>query len=372
MQSNQAPPHKPTLAAALAALLIAIAGLISALGAGTSNQHIVNRSQGNLEKRAVEASVVAANATPNPNCNPPAGAAKLGACAPVQAAGAASALAKAAGDPFVIHGQLGVDVSSYQPCGVTGPSFSFYKATEGTVYTDRCLRANVAAAKRARKPYGAYDFLRPGRSSPEAEAAHFVAVVRAAGANTSLPPVADVEANAGLSPYGVLSYACRWHNYVRQALHRSVTITYTGYWFWQPQVAAGSCNSLLWISAYGPRYLVPHGFGHATIWQYSDGIYGPTPHLSGWDSDVWLGRGRESLAALAHARPPLPPPSNHAKNLCHVLRNVRAKKHPGAYARRRAARARAALVKARRISGQPGRWRYHCGRHRGSLRRVKA
>lgn len=288
------------LIAALVALVVAIVGATQA-PSPVSNQHIVNRAQGNLKARAVEAADKAANLTQNPSCNPPLGGGKLGACGPTQASAATNALAVVSGDPLTIHGALGVDVSSYQPAGVCGPSFCFYKASESTGYTDPHLRANVAYAKRAHKPYGVYDFLRPGRTTPEAEAAHFVAAVNYAGANTSLPPVADVEANAGLSPAGVLNYVCRWHSYVRRALHRPVTITYTGYWFYEPQVAAGSCGALLWISAYASTYYVPHGFAHAVIWQYSDGRYGPTPHLSGWDSDVWLGHGSESLAALSGA-----------------------------------------------------------------------
>lgn len=326
--------HKPTLAAALIALVLAIAGVITALNqpspapSPAANQHIVNRAQGNLKDRAVQAATAAANTAPTPNCNPQPGAGHLGACAPVEASAATGALAKAAGDPFNIRGQLGIDVSSYQPCGVTGPQFSVYKATEGTGYSDRCLRSNVAASKRAHKPYSTYDFLRPGRSTPEQEAAHYVATVKAANANTSLPPTADVEANAGLSPAGVLNYVCRWHSFVRRALHRSVSITYTGYWFWQPQVGAGSnCGSLLWVSAYASRAFTPHGFTHQTAWQYSDGIYGPTPHLNRWDSDVWLGRGRESLAALSHAKPPVPPPSKHAVALCRELNRLRVRRH---------------------------------------------
>jgi GH25 family lysozyme M1 (1,4-beta-N-acetylmuramidase) len=275
---NRRGAHGPTLIAALTALIIAITGLVTAIGNETSNQHIVNRAQGNLKKRAVQAAVVAANETGDKSCNPAPGAGKLGICGPTQSAGATNALAKVAGDPFDVArmGPLGIDVSSYQPCGSAGPRFSFYKATEGTYYTDGCLRANVAASKRLRRPFGAYDFLRPGSSSPEAEGAHFVAAVKAAGATGSLPPVADVEANRGLSPGAVLDYVCRWHRYVRSQLGVRTTITYTGYWFWQPQVAASSCGTLLWISAYASQYSVPHGFSHAVIWQHSDGRYGPT------------------------------------------------------------------------------------------------
>jgi predicted small secreted protein len=307
------------LVLALIAVVVAACATIVAFGQHTSNQHIVNRAQGNLKSKAVQAAVQA-QVTPVPACNPAPGAAKLGVCAPTQALGAANSLAIKAGDPLHISGKqpLGVDTSSYQPCGYSlhGLDFAFYKATEGTGYTDRCLRSNVARAKAEHKPYGVYDFLRPGRSSATAEANHFISAVSGARANTSLPPVADVEANAGLNQSQLHNYVCTWHNVVRHALHRTVSITYTGAWFWSPQVGNRThCGSILWISAYAAFYITPFswkGHGGATIWQYSDGIYGPTPHSHGWDSDVFLGT-HGALARLANAKHDKPIASKFAR-----------------------------------------------------------
>jgi hypothetical protein len=365
-------PHLPTLLAAITALIIAVTGLVTALGNATSNQHIVNRAQGNLKKRAVQAAVSAANTTAVTNCDPALGAAQLGACAPVQAATTAGALAKAAGDPFDIRGELGVDVSSYQPCGVTGPQFSVYKATESTGYTDRCAASNVAASKRAHKPYAMYDFLRPGSSTPEQEAAHFVAVVNAVGGNTSLPPVADVEVNThAMSPVSMLDYVCRWHRAVQRGLHRSTSITYTGYYFWQDQVAAGSCGTKLWVAAYASQAYTPHGFDHKTAWQYSNGQVGPTPHINGWDSDVWLGKGPESLEALSNQAPVAPKEASHqcrmhnhyAKWYSTYKARFKEKGHLGEFGAKRLGSAEEHLRKIRRYfvkNHEHGKTNYDC------------
>jgi lysozyme len=295
------------------AAAIAIA-LIVVLQLGVpSNHEVRQQSELNLRGTAMQANV-AAQRTPNPSCNPVPGAAKMGSCAPVQAFGAVGTIAKAAGDPEHVKGKIGVDVSSYQGCAINwtaqkrrGVSFAFFKATEGLSYTDGCLRHNVASAKKARLPYGVYDFLRPqpGRS-PASEAAHFVAAVHGAGANTSLPPVADVEANAGLSPTAVNRYVCAWHRYVRKALGRKTTITYTGNWFWTPQVGGSNCGTQLWISAYASNYLTPSSWRAqgATVWQYSDGVYGPTPRIGRWDTNVWLA-GAAHLASSAGRPSPI-------------------------------------------------------------------
>lgn len=347
---------KRAVAFTAAALLV-----VPAAGCGgASNQHIVNRAQGNLKQRAVQA-VVASQNTPVVACNPAVGGAKAGACAPAEALGATNALAKAAGDPMDVRklGPVGVDTSSYQPCpyGFRGISFAVFKATEGTGYTDRCLQRSVRAAKAARRPYAVYDFLRPSFShTASQEAQHFVSAVRAANANTSLPPVADVEANAGLNPTQLQRYVCTWHRVVRQELNRPVTITYTGYWFYK---IAGDCGAPLWISAYAPFYVTPVAWRHrgARIWawQNSNGIVGPTPHINGWDTDVWLA----GTAHLARNGRFVRPPSRHAQLLCreygHYKRMAAADHKDGRH--RLSASKRARSVRARNALAHAG---YSC------------
>lgn len=295
---------------AAVALLAVVAVLIAT---GVIGVHGINSHQAaTATKRTAEHATILSQTVPNPSCFPPVGAGHLGTCAPVQAMGAANALGKAAGDPNNITGRpVGVDVSSYQGCSINWSrepvQFAIFKATESTGYTDACLAHNIAGAKAAHIAYSEYDFLRPGSTSPVAEANHFAAAVNRAGGNTSLPPVADVEVNAGLGPVGLHNYVCTWENRVKQLLHRSTVITYTGYWFWQPQVLGDNCGSILWDSAYASFAVTPSSWAHTgiTLWQYSDGIYGPTPHISGWDSDVLLKGTLAGLGAKAVIAKPL-------------------------------------------------------------------
>lgn len=316
---------RPLVAAVLAALTaVGITVIITDTPSptpGAPASHTVTVSIGAGQKKvlttaspspaAAVRSVIAAGNAPDPSagvCSPAVGAGQLGACAPKAALAATRSLAgpvahAAGAGSSVANGRpVGVDVSSYQGCSIdwrrVSVSFMFFKATEGTGYTDPCLRHNVASAKQAGKPFGVYDFLRPGSSSATAEANHFVAAVKAAGANSSLPPVADVEVNRGLSRSALNAYVCTWHRTVGAALHRRVTITYTGNWFWAPQLAGNHCGSKLWVSAYTFAPIIPRPWKSYVFWQYSDGVYGPGPHLTRWDSDVFAGSSAQ-LRALA-------------------------------------------------------------------------
>lgn len=305
-------PHKPTFAAAIVAILVAVAALVTALTGGLSKHEVAVSSKAQskvaaksvLLKTAVAANV-AVQSTPNPDCNPPAGAGRAGICAPVGAQAAVATIAKKAGDPEHVTGLLGVDVSSYQRCLTVADfrvlAFAYAKATEGTRYVDPHLRCNVAAARAAHKPLGAYDFLHPSPfNDPKVEARHFIDAVVAAGAHRlpSLPPAADLEINQGLSPQGVHRYLCAWHAAVQSALHRAVDVTYTGNWFFGPSVAGGTCGTKLWVSAYTFAPIIPVSWGgglmcrlpRCVIWQFSGDGVGPTPHYQGkWDTDVFAG-----------------------------------------------------------------------------------
>lgn len=293
---NRPPLHRGHVALSVCGALMALVAVIGIALHFGERDHERNTLQ-NVAARASK--IVSADSTTS--CNPPLGAGKLGSCAPIQAFEVADAVGKAAGDPDNITGHpLGVDVSSNNGCNhFTGAdAFVFIKATESTTYTNPCFAGDVARAKALGITYGAYDFLRAGSSTPVAEAQHFVSAVNAANANTSLPPVADVEVNAGLSPAQLHAYVDSWESYVKAALHRTVVITYTGAWFWTPEVG-GTSEGDLWVSGYGSSVTSPASwtqtqtvapFGPIAwkFWQYSDGTSGPTPHLSA-DSDVFGG-----------------------------------------------------------------------------------
>lgn len=339
--------NRPTLAAALIALLVAIIGLIAALNAGGTTvvkQSPIAASKVALrvEARAVERT---AQSAPAPACVVPTNQGTLGACAPKPQFALAAQLFRLSGTHInPLSGPKGVDVSSYQGCrpAPTWVQFEYIKYTESTGYHDRCAPTNVRNARLAGQAYGGYDFLRPGSTSALAEADSFVNYGNSFGGFSSLPPVADVEATR-LSRAGTSDYVCAWISRVFQRTHR-VPIIYTGKWFWDPQTAGRTCGSALWVSAYASYFFLPSGFARATIWQYSDGKYGPLPHINGWDSDVFLGSTHE-LDLLSGKAPAVRPVSALMRHRCHVLHRLqpwrkltKAQKHRHRYIRSRFAK----------------------------------
>lgn len=188
----------------------------------------------------------------------------------------------------------GIDISAHQETvdwrkvRAAGIDFAILKATEGEDYTDpKLTRGRVAGARQAGLAVGAYHFLRPkaGRTG-DAEAGHFLAVIRRAGltAPGSVVPVLDVEVTA-LGPAATAAY-------VRQAARRIHAklgvwpIIYTGFYFARDEAhgLTGLDECPLWIAAYtkSPAGLIPTPWKVAgwTIWQHSSsgrvpGIPGP-------------------------------------------------------------------------------------------------
>ena len=93
----------------------------------------------------------------------------------------------------------GIDVSHHQgeidwaDVRAEGWQFAWIKATEGATWTDPRFDENRAAAAAAGVPWGAYHFF-GFCSAPEAQAAHFLAVLQREGRpGPDLRPVVDVE-----------------------------------------------------------------------------------------------------------------------------------------------------------------------------------
>ena len=101
------------------------------------------------------------------------------------------------------------------------------------------------------------------------------------GFHPALPPVLDVEANAGLDRPRLRSWIQRWVNEVRRLTKRQWVTIYTGGWFWNPQVGFWApANTLLWASGYSTAPPWVAGFRSPDWWQYTDGHYGPLPHVT--------------------------------------------------------------------------------------------
>ena len=116
---------------------------------------------------------------------------------------------------YSIHG---IDVSRYQQTiswkdvkqmkvNDVAIGFAFIKATEGIDNVDPQYRNNMANAKEAGMPRGAYHFF-IGSKSGKLQAAHFVETVYLKKGD--LPPVLDVETANGASVFDIQQRVADW------------------------------------------------------------------------------------------------------------------------------------------------------------------
>jgi len=177
-----------------------------------------------------------------------------------------------------------IDVSSNQPHPLnwekvvkSGVAGVYIKATENTTYTNPYYNPDRAQAVANGIPYGGYDFTRPDKSNPIADAQYFVA---SGGADGQLPPALDLE-TAGKTTIDTLRWTFDWLNEV-STLTGKYPIIYTGsYYEWSSYPALHSWH--LWLAAYPNSYqptqsacglklpvvAAPWASQGWSIWQYS-------------------------------------------------------------------------------------------------------
>lgn len=185
----------------------------------------------------------------------------------------------------ISHHQDSFDAGRYYG---SGEDFIFHKATERADFTSSAFASRWRDC--AGKPRGAYHFARPtgGDADADAEAAHFVKVVRAAGWRPGDTWALDLEDNdGGLSPRQLLDWSDRWCARVRAALpSRGLFYSYIPFvinTMGNPGRIPGSC--LGWIARYrtddpyapikGIANAQPRGWPDPPhVWQCSNGITG--------------------------------------------------------------------------------------------------
>jgi GH25 family lysozyme M1 (1,4-beta-N-acetylmuramidase) len=216
---------------------------------------------------------------------------------------------------------LGPDVSSYQhPTGpndiswsttkVSGASFAFVKATEGTTYTNPYFAADFAAIKRAGLIRGAYHFARPTSSTTTAvaQAAKFVKVAGRMGLAGDLPPVLDLEVNNNVSPAALIRWTGAYLSEIKRLTGREAII-YTGPYFWKTKMANSTAftNHPLWAASYTTSKTLTlfGGWGFYTFWQYTS-----SATMRGLPGKVDMSRFNGTLARLnvLAKRAPAPAP----------------------------------------------------------------
>jgi GH25 family lysozyme M1 (1,4-beta-N-acetylmuramidase) len=196
--------------------------------------------------------------------------------------------------PDISHFQEKVDLARAKP----HIDFVFLKATDGkkkrgAMFVDRTFASRWRQLADLGIPRGAYHYARPN-TSPEAQAAHFIAVVQEGGFRAGDVAILDMEdrsASKGLSPSALRKWVDRWVAEVRRALPVQDVVLYTGIPYWTdrmgdpPRLPAGCIGMIARYNQRGP-YVSPPGRPRAwpdppAIWQFTDGKKGRVTHIPG-------------------------------------------------------------------------------------------
>lgn len=157
-------------------------------------------------------------------------------------------------------------------------AFVIVKVNQGTYYIDRTAKAMTDTARRHGLAVGGYDFADVCRSTPQAEAAVFVAAARAdnlVGGRGVLPLTGDMEYPTGSLGCNARSWINDWI-FAVHGLTGEWPMIYTGAWWWDPHVGCWWPGySISWVSGYTSTAsllanYMPCGLAHLDIHQYSD------------------------------------------------------------------------------------------------------
>lgn len=171
----------------------------------------------------------------------------------------------------ISHYQGNVDWSAVKGDGV---KVAYLKASEGKDYVDGTYAKNRAAAAAQGIVTGAYDFAKPGSTSPgdvvadaKAEAAHFL---KTAGVKKGdLAPALDLEDAGKLNKAQLAQWVKTWGETVKAATGTTPTL-YTSPSFWNSKVGSADAATgfKLWIAHWGVASpTVPAGWQSWAGWQ---------------------------------------------------------------------------------------------------------
>jgi GH25 family lysozyme M1 (1,4-beta-N-acetylmuramidase) len=194
----------------------------------------------------------------------------------------------------ISHHNGNVDLQHAAASGILGV---IQKATQGSGFVDPTFAINRAKAQAAGLMFGAYHF--GTGDDGVAQANHLLATV---GDTTHTLLVLDLEAN----PVGPSMSLGDARAFVTQV--NAVTGRYPGLYsgsYIKEQLGSASDPVLaqcwLWLAEYGPTPIVPANWPTWTMWQYTDGAYGPEPHIvpgvGRCDRDMFNG-GEDQLQRL--------------------------------------------------------------------------
>ncbi|WP_295626253.1 glycoside hydrolase family 25 protein [uncultured Corynebacterium sp.] len=192
-------------------------------------------------------------------------------------------VAPAPAEAFTADSPTGIDVSKWQrPAGIeldwdavaaSGEEFAFIKATDGQEGLSPYFAEDSKAAADAGLMIGSYHKAHPDRDAiVQADAYAEALKLQPADART-LPPVLDMELDAGMTPAALEKWAATFLERVELKTGETPMI-YTYRWFWVTKMA--DTNGLngypLWLAAYQnePPTDVPGGWNEPLFWQRSE------------------------------------------------------------------------------------------------------
>jgi lysozyme len=148
------------------------------------------------------------------------------------------------------------------------------KATQGQSGNDPTFKTNRTKASDAGLMFGAYHFATGSDGLKQAE--HFLEVV---GSVKDVLLVLDFEPNP-TGPSMTLEEARAFVTHVAEQTGRFPGL-YSGHYI--KQLLGSNKDDVLsqcwfWLAQYGPTAVVPANWPTWTMWQYTDGAFGPQPH----------------------------------------------------------------------------------------------
>lgn len=176
-----------------------------------------------------------------------------------------------------------IDVSKWQkavnflelkndPQKVTGV---YIKATEGVGYVDPFAKANALEAFKNGFQVGYYHFASLNTSAVQpdavAEANAFINAIKSFGVKPTLPIVLDIEKNdAKLPAATVLAWIKTFFAELQRLGYTDIAIySYTPFLNANLPLAHGLGAIKLWLAAYTPTPVIPHGWVGYWLWQYT-------------------------------------------------------------------------------------------------------
>ncbi len=162
--------------------------------------------------------------------------------------------------------------------------FVYIKATEGATHIDREFERNWAETERVSIKRGAYHFYNP-RVLSERQARNFISNVSMKPGD--LPPVLDLEVNAGKPDEIIINGVRNWLNIVEKHYGMKPVI-YVNEHYYKKYIAGNFDEYPLWLAGYSRTHLDDLAQdAHVLFWQHSE--KGWVPGIKGFvDFNVFL------------------------------------------------------------------------------------